>query len=181
MLNRPNRILARGQPRSYTSKVQVRNLITDQSFRGLLVGLLLRLGKAGRRRHRSRSQEPDSSLIKETVFVRSHIIVHSEKWQKVPRQLCTFFSKHVSLENQDWFTRSTNAPPLSSPGKSLCRLAPPPTPGGRLQASLSCASVWQAGDWRPRAGLGYLPMQFCLKMKIGLHAFSLANLKLLDI
>ena len=67
MLNRLNRILAKGQPRTYTSKLQVRNLITDQGFGGLLVGLLLRLGKAGRRRHRSRSEEPDSSLIKETV------------------------------------------------------------------------------------------------------------------
>ena len=72
-------------------------------------------------------------------------------------------------------------PPLSSPGKSLCRLAPPPTPGAGLQASLSCASVWQAGDRRPRAGLGYLPMQLCLKVKIGLHAFALAKLKLLDV
>lgn len=35
MLNRPNRILAKGQPRTYTSKLQVRNLITDQGFRGL--------------------------------------------------------------------------------------------------------------------------------------------------
>ena len=70
---------------------------------------------------------------------------------------------------------------------------PPPTPqfsrevlasagpGGRLQASLPCASEGQAGDWRPRAGLGYLPMQLCLKVKMGLQAVSLAKLKLLDV
>ena len=131
MLNRPNRILARGQPRSYTSKVQVRNLITDQSFRGLLVGLLLRLGKAGRRRHRSRSEEPVSSLIKERVFVRSHIIVHSEKWQKVPRKLCTFFSKHVSLENKNWFTRSTNAPTPQFSREVLVSAGPSPHTRGK--------------------------------------------------
>lgn len=48
----------------------------------------------------------------------------------------------------------------------------PPALEGKLQSSLSCASVWQAGDWKPRAGLGYVPVRLCLKVKIEFQAFS---------
>lgn len=61
------------------------------------------------------SEKTDSSVIKESVFLRCHIVFHPKEYQKGSRRLCTpFLSNDVLHENQKRLTREA----LTSHGKT---------------------------------------------------------------